>query len=228
MLSSPRSVLMPLLAFTLVGIGVPFGYSKGWLNELNIMYLWFLLVCLLVAGPIIDSFAGEKERHSLEPLFATRLADSAILSGKVLAVAVYGWLVAMAATLVSIAVLNVIDNDRFPEAITPILLCALLLAPAATLLASTASALVSMTAPSVRQAQQTAVAAIAALTMAGLAAIMLLNGNAVGNAQGTYAGLIAHPQISIWVALAVFMLCLAAGLFAVAYRALRRSRSLPA
>jgi ABC-2 type transport system permease protein len=193
------------------------------------MYLWFLLVCLLVAGPIIDSFAGERERHSLEPLFATRLPDSAILSGKIVAVAFYGWLVTLCATLVSIAILYLVDTEQFSLAITPILLSALLLAPTASLLASTASALISMTASSVRQAQQTVVAAIAALTVVGLAALVLLEGNVVGNVPDTYAAkLIAHPQASLWAATALCMLCLTMGLFAIAYRVLRRCRSLPA
>ena len=43
-----------------------------------------------VAGVVPDSFAGERERHTLETLLASRLPDRAILLGKLIALIVYG------------------------------------------------------------------------------------------------------------------------------------------
>lgn len=43
-----------------------------------------------VAGVVPDSFAGERERHTLETLLASRLPDRAILFGKVMALIAYG------------------------------------------------------------------------------------------------------------------------------------------
>src|SRR5580692_2297366 len=50
----------------------------------------FLPLFFLVAI-VGDSFAGERERHTLETLLATRLSDGAILAGKILAVVLLIW-----------------------------------------------------------------------------------------------------------------------------------------
>lgn len=43
-----------------------------------------------VLSYVIDSFAGERERHTLETLLATRLSDSSILMGKLLSLLSFG------------------------------------------------------------------------------------------------------------------------------------------
>ena len=56
---------------------------------------------------IADSFAGERERHTLETLLASRLSDRAILFGKIAACIAYGWLMAMLCVLVGTITENV-------------------------------------------------------------------------------------------------------------------------
>src|SRR5580692_1469689 len=59
--------------------------------------LFFLLAI------VADSFAGERERHTLETLLATRLSDGAILTGKLLAAVLFIWGVLLFAVTIGIA-----------------------------------------------------------------------------------------------------------------------------
>ena len=63
--------------------------------------LWLPL--LLATGYAADSFAGERERRTLEMLLATRLPGKAIFLGKVAAAAAYGWLLMVACWLLGLA-----------------------------------------------------------------------------------------------------------------------------
>ena len=54
-------------------------------------YLSFLPVASIIA----DSFAGERERHTIETLLASRLSSRSILFGKMLAAIAYGWTVTL-------------------------------------------------------------------------------------------------------------------------------------
>ena len=57
-------------------------------------------------GRVADSFAGERERHTLETLLASRLPDRAILFGKVLAAVGYGWVLVMLMLVLSLVTVN--------------------------------------------------------------------------------------------------------------------------
>jgi ABC-2 type transport system permease protein len=107
-----------------------------------------------IAGTVCESFAGERERHTLETLLATRLTTESMLFGKILVQVLYGW----AAALLLFAVFILGANARtlgngfvWPSAagatqvlaITPLLLGVV----------ATTGALFSLRAATVRQAQ---------------------------------------------------------------------------
>ena len=46
---------------------------------------------MMVSSLVADSFAGERERHTLETLLASRLPDRAILAGKLLVPVAVAW-----------------------------------------------------------------------------------------------------------------------------------------
>jgi ABC-2 type transport system permease protein len=87
-----RSWIRPALLVAVVGVVWPLAGKTAWM-ELGpiqmIVVLWveFFIIISIVA----DSFAGERERHTLETLLASRIPDRAILLGKVTIVVVYGW-----------------------------------------------------------------------------------------------------------------------------------------
>ena len=68
--------------------------------------LWLPL--LLATGYAADSFAGERERHTLETLLATRLPGKAIFLGKVAAAGAYGWILMVACWLMSLALAGLV------------------------------------------------------------------------------------------------------------------------
>jgi ABC-2 type transport system permease protein len=110
---------------------------------------------MLVSGVVADSFAGERERHTLETLLASRLPDRAILLGKVAAVAAYGWGFALLTAVLSLISVNAFHWQghavTFP-AITMVSIPVFSLLTA--MLAATAGVLVSLRAPTARQAGQ--------------------------------------------------------------------------
>jgi ABC-2 type transport system permease protein len=66
---------------------------------------------MLVGVMIPDSFAGERERHTLPTLLSSRLPDRAILLGKMVTPIVVGWSAALLCTLLSLVIVNVAHGE---------------------------------------------------------------------------------------------------------------------
>ena len=58
--------------------------GPGWVTSPAMLLIYPFMAAAIAIQPIVDSFAGERERHTLETLLASRLSDSAILFGKIL------------------------------------------------------------------------------------------------------------------------------------------------
>jgi ABC-2 type transport system permease protein len=119
------------------------------------MIWWIWVPFLMVTYIVTDTFAGERERHTLETLLASRLTDRAILFGKIVSVVVYGWAVALIGITVSVITVNIAAGKGrllmySPEAALAILALTFL----SSLLSSTIGVFISMRSTSVRQAQQ--------------------------------------------------------------------------
>ena len=87
----------PMRIVFLVLIGVLFAartstFGSSWKTVVIIAYMANVVALSLVP----DSFAGERERHTLETLLASRLSDRSILFGKYVAVVLYSVLTAAA------------------------------------------------------------------------------------------------------------------------------------
>jgi ABC-2 type transport system permease protein len=67
----------------------------------------FITPAVLVGMMIPDSFAGERERHTMGTLLASRLPDQAILIGKMAIPVMVGWGVALLFTFLSLVVVNI-------------------------------------------------------------------------------------------------------------------------
>jgi ABC-2 type transport system permease protein len=72
------------------------------------LIFWAWIPYLLISGVTADTFAGERERHTLETLLASRLSDRAILFGKLIAVISYGWGLTLITILVNLITVNLV------------------------------------------------------------------------------------------------------------------------
>lgn len=138
------------------GIFMPLQFGRAWVDSPAGLIYWAWVPFLLVSSVIADSFAGERERHTLETLLASRLSDRAILFGKVVAAIAYGWGFTMLSMLLGLITVNIAYGHGqlllYPAAIgIGIVVLSFLVAG----LAATLGVLVSLRASTVRQAQQT-------------------------------------------------------------------------
>lgn len=102
-----RGWLSQLLMLGVFGVFLPLQSGRLWVESPLLLLSWAWLPYLLAASTVADSFAGERERHTLETLLASRLSDRAILLGKALAVIAYACGLAWAVVLLGLISLNV-------------------------------------------------------------------------------------------------------------------------
>jgi ABC-2 type transport system permease protein len=150
-----RSKFSLLIFIVIFGVVIPLQTGRAWVNTQASAMVWAWMPFLWVSGVVADLFAGERERHTLEALLATRLSDQAILFGKLLAAMAYGFLLTWVIMLVSIVTVNVSSLGSGllfypPQMILAALVFSILVAG----LSASIGVLVSLRAGSARQAQQ--------------------------------------------------------------------------
>jgi ABC-2 type transport system permease protein len=151
-----RGGLSALIALLMLGVFTPLQMGMIWLSSPLMLAYWPLLASGMVSTLIADAFAGERERHTLEALLATRLSDSAILVGKVIAAVLYGLLFTLANILLGLVVL--LSRHWGEEFVAPPITHLLLIVVLVTLACATLAGVgvfISLRAATVRQAQQT-------------------------------------------------------------------------
>jgi ABC-2 type transport system permease protein len=141
----------------LVGIaGVLFPLQAGaeWMTSWITIYS-ACFPAILLLNYAVDTFAGERERHTLETLLATRLPAAAILLGKTLAITLYGWGLILTSQAVAVVAVNLAYGRGRLLFFTPGIFAGIagigLLLP---LLLTTVAITVSLTAPTARAAGQ--------------------------------------------------------------------------
>lgn len=173
-LSSRRNqLIIPVMVIAIMGIIIPWQFGRSWTSLSPAM---IIIVChipfFLTTSYIGDAVAGERERHTLETLLASRISDRAILWGKVAVTVAYSWGLTLVGLLLGLVVANLLSGQGHWEFYHPIeiLLEMLVLSLLAGLLSASAGVLISLRAASVRQAQQT----MAVGTLILLIAIVLI------------------------------------------------------
>jgi ABC-2 type transport system permease protein len=144
-----------LIVVGVMGILMPIQSGREWFTEPLIPLVWSWFPIFLVISVVTDSFAGERERNTLETLLASRLSDKAILFGKISAAVLYGWGIAIVSNLVAVVSINVSDpQGGFQFYDLPIYLALVIIPLLASLLMSGIGVLVSLNAPTARAAYQ--------------------------------------------------------------------------
>ena len=98
---------MMLLIPALIAVILPLKIGEGFAGSPLVLILPFIVPVRIIAATIPDSFAGERERHTLETLLASRLSDRAILFGKIATPVVFAWIVLAGAHTLALTVFNV-------------------------------------------------------------------------------------------------------------------------
>ncbi|MCD1294376.1 ABC-2 type transporter [Methanocella sp. CWC-04] len=164
-----------LIFVTVFGVFLPLQYGPTMVDSPVMMLSWLWVPLLLVMGVVTDSFAGERERHTLETLLASRLPDRAILFGKIGAAVLYGWGFTIACLIIGILTINIAHWSGSilmyaPETALSILVLSLLISG----LMGSVGVLVSLRAATVKEAQQKLSIAIFGIAAIPFGAIVLL------------------------------------------------------
>jgi ABC-2 type transport system permease protein len=144
-----------------MAIVFPLQAGPAWVEDLDSIFIAVFVPIILVSITIPDSFAGERERHTLGTLLASRLPDRAILFGKVAVSIAFAWGVTLAALLVGLVTVNVAHWEGKLLLLTPtIALADLALSLLLAALATGAGILISLRSNTVQEAQQTLAAVL--------------------------------------------------------------------
>lgn len=140
----------------LFGVLFPYQLGRSWVETPVGLIYWCWLPFMMVNNVIADSFAGERERHTLETLLASRLSDLSILLGKVATAVFYGWGTSLVGMLLALVTVNIFRSEGRLLLYPPLMAVG---APLVSFLVAGLAAgigvLVSLHASTVRQAQQT-------------------------------------------------------------------------
>lgn len=125
-----------------------------WLQPVMALIFALFIPVFCISAVVADSFAGERERKTLEALLSTRLSDRSILLGKLLSLVLWAWAVTLLFFITGVITVNVVVQDTGVVFFgVPGLLAAFLVPPLASLAAGSFGMHYSLRAGSVRQAQ---------------------------------------------------------------------------
>ncbi len=143
-----------IVVIAVLGIFMPLQAGAKFVNGGQLM-VFMVLPMAMIAAVIADSFAGERERHTLETLLASPLSDRAILLGKLAAAVAYGWGISMFSLLLGLVTVNLKFGQGRLLLFSPATAVSVVLGSLLTsFLMASAGVLVSLRASTVRQAQQ--------------------------------------------------------------------------
>jgi len=180
-----RASIRPLLLIGIMGIYLPLQFGLQWLAlPLIAMFVILWIPFFIIISFIGDAIAGERERHTLETLLASRISDRAILLGRVVVTVGYAWGMALGSLLLGLMLVNLFRGnsggwmfyhplDLFLEALALILVTCIL--------GASAGVLISLRTSTVRQAQQILSIGTLVLVFGGISALQALPANFVAS-----------------------------------------------
>ena len=144
-----------ILIVSAFGVLLPLQFGVQWVESPLSMIAWTWVPLFLVTSVVTDSIAGERERHTLETLLASRLSDRAILYGKIAAAVSYGWGLTIGCLLTGLTLINIVHwrgEVIIYHPLSSLAIIALTLLVA--LIVTTVGSLVSLRSTGTRQAMQ--------------------------------------------------------------------------
>jgi ABC-2 type transport system permease protein len=202
------NMLMVIFSVALVGVLLPAQQGAGFVTSPIMLLYCAWIPMLMVPTVVADSFAGERERHTLETLLAGRLSDRAILFGKLCAIVLYAWGLTLLGLLMGLITVNVLAAAGGHLLLFPALLAlsAVTMSFLSSWLFAGLGVLISLRSPTVQKAQQT-LAAVTLLPMAPLIALPLLLGDEKLGAllTGVVSRLLSHVPVVVGMAMLLLL-----------------------
>lgn len=214
-----------LVPVAVIAVYFPWAMGLRWVTTYWSLVASFIVPVMLVGTLVPDSFAGERERHTLPTLLATRLSDRAILFGKLAMSVAYGWLATLAVLLIALVTVNVVNWTGALLYYTPaVLLADVVFALLMSTFVAGLGVLISLRASSTLEAQQTLVAAIMFPALVfGVATTIIANTQP--DLKDSILGVIATLGPATTIALlALVLVAVCAGVITAAMRRFRRAR----
>jgi len=190
----------PLIMIGFLGLFLPWQLKQSWLAlspaaMLLILALPFLFIFLFVG----DAIAGERERHTLETLLASRISGRAILLGKTVVMAGTAWGMALLSLLLGLLSANLASGQgrwafygSFGLLVEALTLCLL-----TSLLATSVGVLISLRSATVRQAQQRVMVVMLVLLVGVAVVVAVLPKQAVSALSAEEIWLIALVVLAV-------------------------------
>lgn len=218
-----KSIAILVTPIAIFGVIFPIQFRENWLAGYWSLAVAVVTPMLLIATTIAESFAGERERHTLETLLASRLPNRAILLGKLFASLLFGWGMTLFLLIISLITVNMFEWGEgflfYQPAIFWMDLASSLLMSG---LVSSLGILISLRAPTVQNAAQTIMLALFMPLLLLQAMVFLLpNFIPVDSIKARLA------QLDFESIIAIFLIVLVAaniGLFLNALARFRRSK----
>jgi ABC-2 type transport system permease protein len=208
-----------IVVIIFLGIFVPLQLGPGWANLSLMFFYWPFLTASMTSTIVSDAVAGERERHTLETLLSTRLPDTSILLGKLLAAVLYGYAFALTNLLIGYITVK-IRYGPLAETMSLSRFAALfVLIGAASSCIAGVGVSVSLRAATVRQAQQTFGIVLLVLMMTPLVAVQFVS---EGSRQQVAIRAAQYGVEGIAWRASVVLLVLAVTLLTVAVRRFKR------
>lgn len=194
-----RSLIRPLVVVGIMGIYLPLQLGLQWLNLSPIvMVLLIWLPYFVIINFIGDIIAGERERHTLETLLASRMPDGAILLGKLLITVLYSWGMGVLSLLVGLVLVDLFRTQgRWVFYPSDLFIDAIVLSLVVSLLGASAGVLVSLRVSTARQAQQILSIATIVFVFGGVIALRAVPANVISSLTYSQFLLIAIAVITI-------------------------------
>lgn len=199
--------------------------GRDFVSDPVMMAILTVAMPMVLAGIIVpDAIAGERERHTLTTLLASRLPDRAILFGKLVFGVGIAWIAAPLMMAVGLLVANVVALDEAPLLYDPLVLVATLaLGLLVAVLTGAIGLFVSLRASSAQEAQQiTVMALMTPLMVGGFGAMALATNRGL---VGDVIDFLGSQEVWLLVAAILLVLAVVDGLLVLAAdRRFRRSR----
>lgn len=211
-----------LLNVGVFGVFLPWQFGLTWLNSLWTLFWVLFAASFWMTNLIADSFAGERERHTLETLLASRLSNRAILFGKYAAALAYVGGQILFNLLVGVVIVNLTHGSgQFLFYRPSVGLGAAGTGLLGAGLVAGLGILISLRAPTVRQAQQTLLIPITVVLILPSFGTLLLPADLQAR---FFKWLMEADVTTVVLGVLAFLLVIDAALLAAALARFRRAR----